>query len=108
MLYLMILSFSIPSYWEIFVVFAGFLFGVRSSLAYVKGVRGDGKRYKLSEVLVSSVFFGASGVLLVYILSKEIRLEDKLGHRKFLFINIGLFLLQALLVFLLAYFKIVK
>ncbi len=103
----MFLAFAIPSYWVILVVFTGFLFGVRCSLGFVKGVRGEGKRYKLKDVLVSSVFFGASGCLLVYILSKEIRLEDSVNHRLFLMLNIVLFLLQALLVFLLAYFKVV-
>lgn len=103
----MIYAISIKPYWILLVVFIGFLIGVTSSIAFVKGKRGEAKEMQLRDLLIISIFFCAPGSLLVYLLSDEIRTEDKLHSRKYLLALIISFVLEILIIFLLYYFGLV-
>ena len=78
------------------------------SFAYVKGVRGDGKSYPWSELLLSAWILGGLGVLLAYSMSKEIQLEDKSHKRLILICSILSFLIEITIVVLLSYFKVIS
>lgn len=103
----MIYTISIKPYWILLVVFIGFLVGVTSSIAFVKGKRGEAKEMQLKDLLIISVFFSAPGCLLVYLLSDEIRTEDRLHSRKYLIALIISFVIEILIIFLLYYFGLV-
>ncbi len=89
------------------VILIGFLYGIMVSFAFVKGVRGDGKRVSWAELLVSSWILGGPGILLAYSMSKEIQLEDKSHKRIVLLSAIASLLIEIAVVVLLSYFKII-
>ncbi len=99
---------QIPFYWVYLVVLIGFLSGVMVSFSYVKGVRGDGKSYPWSELLISAWILGGPGVLLAYSMSKEIQLEDKNHKRAVLLCSILSFLIEIAIIVLLSYFKVIS
>ncbi len=98
---------KIQAYLVILFVFLGFLFGVMSSLAFVKGKRGEGKRMELSSLYFAAFLLAGPGCLLVYLLSNEIQDEDKLSRHVYLLLILLSFVLEALLLFLLSYFHII-
>ncbi len=98
---------KIQAYLVILFVFLGFLFGVMSSLAFVKGKRGEGKRMELSNLYFATFLLAGPGCLLVYLLSKEIREEDRMEKRKYLLLILTAFVLEILVLFLLSYFGII-
>ncbi len=97
----------IEFYYAFLILLLGFLSGVIGSIAYLKGIRGEGKSYPHYELILSGVLFGSLGVLLVLILSKEIKDEDKMHNHSALFSNLAMLLIQIGIVFLLSYFKVI-
>ena len=77
-----------------------------AGISYVKGIRDEGKKFSLNELIFTGIL-GAAGVLLVYCFSKEIRQDDKLAHRKVLWLNILFLSIHIVIIFLLFYFKVI-
>ncbi len=98
---------TLSFYWAFLILLLGFLTGVIGSIAYLKGLRGEGKRYPYYELILAGIPFGSLGVLLVLALAKEIRDEDTTHHHLILFSNLIWLSLQIVAVFLLCYFKII-
>ena len=98
---------TLSFYWAFLILLLGFLTGVIGSISYLKGLRGDGKRYPYYELILAGIPFGSLGVLLVLVLAKEIRDEDATHHHLILLSNLILLSLQIVAVFLLCYFKII-
>ena len=103
----MFLTVKISSYVFFFVLIICFLGGVMAGISYVKGVRNEGRKFSLTELLVTGIL-GAGGVLLVYLISKEIRTDDRLSHHKVLWFNLAFFLIHILAIVLLFHFGIIK
>ena len=59
------------------------------------------------EVLVCGFLLGSLGLLISYLSFKEIRNEDSLNGRRFLWLSLAFFVLHALLIFLLSYYGLI-
>ena len=97
----------IQFYWVYLIALIGFLYGTMGGIAFVKGVRGDGKSLPWYELILSSVLLGGPGVLLVYLLSKEVRTEDKIRRHVVLITTIASILVEILIIVLLSCFGVI-
>lgn len=98
---------QIQFYWVYLIALIGFLYGTLGGIAYVKGVRGGGRSLPWYELVLTSILLGGPGILLVYLLSKEVRTEDRIHKRAVLISAIVSLLLEVLIIVLLSYFKVI-
>jgi hypothetical protein len=101
-------------YWVIFIVLLGSLMAIVMAAQYSVALKHQfDADYKPKfiinepEVYVIGALFGSVGLLVSYVAFKEIRLDDRLNHRRFLWISLGLFLIHALVFALLAYYHVI-
>ena len=90
----------------IFIILAGILTNYAITISNLKKIRDDGSGYKSFEMVLCAVFFGAP-VLLFSLIFSEIRDLEKEQHHLFLISGIVLLILEAALVYLLIYYKVV-
>ncbi len=89
-------------FYSVFVlgVFMTYLAGIR----YVDGLRGKKEPTSDWVLIGTGLFFGGIVILILYALSKEIRLEDMTRHRRLLIFGVAFTFLQILLAVLLTVF----
>ena len=78
-------------------------------IRYLRGLRGeyDDKKMKDYSLILTSIFWGSPIILILYCVFKEIRDEDHVHKYRLLILEILLFVIEAVGVFLLIYFKVV-
>lgn len=89
-------------FYSVFVlgVFMTYLAGLR----YVDGLRGKKEPTSDWVLIGTGLFFGGIVILILYALSRDIRLEDQVHHRRLLIFGIVFTCLQILLAVLLTVF----
>lgn len=101
-------------YWAIFIALLGSLMAIVMAAQYSVALKHQfDADYKPKfiinepEVYVIGALFGSVGLLISYFAFKEIRMDDSLNHHRFLWISLGLLLLQAVIFTLLSYYHVI-
>jgi hypothetical protein len=101
-------------YWMIFVLILGSMMSIVISAQYAVGLKHQfDADYKPKfivnepEVYVIGSLFGSLGLLVSYLAFGEIRKDDSLNSRRFLWISLALLAIHALIKVLLSYYGII-
>jgi hypothetical protein len=86
------------------IIIFGLLINYLIMVSHIRKLRNNGEGFKKGEILASAIFFGGP-VLLLYNIYSDVRLDDEKHY--FLIFGIVYTILQALLVFLLIYFRVI-